>query len=240
MRTNVPIAVRTLRRRHRLRQDDLGRQAGVSRDVVSRAELGELDGMTIGLLARLANALDGSLVVEVRWQGAELDRLVDRAHAATQEAVVGRLRASGWIAHVEVSFNHYGDRGRCDVVAWHPGMQVVLVVEVKSRVGDVQATLGALDVKRRLGGILAKQLGWPEPTVVVAALALTEARTTRRVLTRHPSLFGRFALRGRAALSWLRRPSGAAADLLWFEVLPDSFEGRTKGADRVRADRPAG
>jgi hypothetical protein len=70
----------------------------------------------------------------------------------------------------EVSFNHYGDRGSCDLVALHPGAQALLVVEVKSRLGDVQDTLRRLDTKARLGPMLAEQLGWPRPQLVGRAL----------------------------------------------------------------------
>ncbi len=81
MRTNVPIAMRRLRVRHRWRQEDLGRRAGLSRDAVSRAERGALEGITVGSLSRLVEVLDATLVVEIRWQGADLDRLIDREHA---------------------------------------------------------------------------------------------------------------------------------------------------------------
>jgi len=236
----MALAVRTLRRRRRWRQLDLGTRAGVSRDLISRIERGELDGITLGSLEDVAKALDGSLVVELRWQGADLDRLVDRIHAAVQDAVVGRLRAASWLTYPEVSFNHYGDRGRCDILAWHPATRMLLVVEVKSRIGDLQDTLGSLDVKARLGHVLAKQIGHDGAAGVVRALVLAENHTTRRLLARHSSLFGRFSLRGRAAMTWIRAPIGAPTGLLWFETVTDSYDSRTNSVRRVRAGRPAG
>lgn len=240
MRTNIPIAVRTLRRRNRWRQRDLAEQAGLSRNVISRIERGALAGMRVDALSRVVRALDASLAVEVRWQGADLDRLVDRAHAAVQEAVVGRLRAAGWLAYVEVSFNHYGDRGRCDVVGWQPATRTLLVLEVKSRLGDLQETLGTLHMKARLGDHLARQIGWAPPALVVPALVVAENRTMRRLLARHPSLFGGFSMRGRAAMAWVRTQHGAPSGLLWFEnVLTDSPEVSATRRERVRAGRPA-
>lgn len=238
MRTNVPEAMRALRRRQRLRQEDLGRRAGLSRDAVSRAESGELEGLTLGSLARLAEAADGILVVEVRWRGADLDRLIDSAHAAVQDAAARRVGSAGWLARAEVSFNHYGDRGRCDLLAWHPRTRTLLVVEVKSRLGDIQDTLGRLDVKVRLGAILAGQVGWGQPAWVVPALVLGDDRTSRRVLSRHESLFRRYGTRGRIALAWLRAPV-ATSGLIWFERT-DSDQRRVIGPQRVRATRPAG
>ena len=97
-----------------------------------------MESLTVGTLSRLVDALDATLVVEIRWQGADLDRLIDREHAHLQEATARRLASRGWMVRAEVSFNHYGDRGSCDLVAWHPGSRTMLVVEVKSRIGNLQ------------------------------------------------------------------------------------------------------
>lgn len=238
MRTNVPDAIRVLRRERGWRQEDLGQHAALSRDTVSRAERGTLDGLTLGALARLAGALDASLVVEVRWRGADLDRLIDRAHAALQNAAAERLGQAGWVTRAEVSFNHYGDRGRCDLLAWHPSSSSLVVVEIKSRIGDVQEMLGRLDVKVRLGPLLAGQCGWPQPASVVPALVLQDDRATRAVLGRHAAIFARYGLRGRAALAWLRSPISASG-LVWFEGA-DSDQARTTRPGRVRIGRTAG
>lgn len=241
MRTNVPTAMRELRRQRRWRQEDLGTRAGLSRDAVHRAERGSLDGLTVGSLSRLVAALDATLSVEIRWQGAALDRLVDRAHAQLQDAAARRLMSAKWTVRPEVSFNHYGDRGRCDLVAWHPRTSTMLIVEAKSRLGDIQDTLGRLDVKVRNGGVIAHELDWSRPARVVAALVLAEDRTTRRVMDRHAALFAAFNVRGRAALRALRRPPDVRiGGLLWFERLSDSDEGRTRVVRRVRPSGAAG
>jgi transcriptional regulator with XRE-family HTH domain len=240
MRTNVPSAMRALRRMRRWRQADLGRRANLSRDPVSRFERGQLDGMTIGSLDALAGALGATLVVDLRWRGAELDRLVDRLHAEVQEAAARRLTRAGWLVRAEVTFNHYGDRGACDLVALHPATGCVLVVEVKSRLGNVQETLHRLDTKARLGGLLAQQLGWPRPGSVARALVLAELRSTRRVLARHPELFAGFPVRGRRATRWLRRPMVGRVGVLWFEVASDAGDSRVTADRRVRSGPAAG
>jgi len=240
MRTNLPIAMRTLRTRRHWRQQDLGTRAGLSRDAVSRAERGQLDGLTVGTLARLVAALDATLVVEVRWQGADLDRLVDGRHALLQEATARRMTAAGWLVQVEVSFNHFGDRGSCDLVGWHPATRTILIAEAKSRLGNLQETLRRLDVKARLGGVIAAELNWPHPAAVARGLVLAEDRTTRRLLERHEALFAPFTTRGWAVGRWLRRPSAGGAALLWFESLPDSAHSRTTDEVRVRLGRRAG
>lgn len=240
LRTNVPAALRALRKRRRWRQHDLGVRAGLSRDPVSRLERGRLAGVTIGSLDALATAVGATLVVDLRWQGADLDRLIDRQHAALQETVARRLTRSGWMVRAEVSFNHYGDRGSCDLVAWHPREAIVLIVEVKSRLGNIQETLHRLDTKARLGHILAQQLGWPRPSSVARALVLREHGVTRRQLQRHASLFASYAIRGRSAVGWLQRPVAGHAALLWLQGSPDSAALRTVRGQRGQSSSRAG
>jgi len=194
--------------------------------------------MTIGSLDALAGALGATLVVDLRWRGADLDRLIDRLHAEVQEAA-SRLTRAGWLVRAEVTFNHYGDRGACDLVALHPATGVLAVVEVKSRLGNVQEMLHRLDTKARLGGLLAQQLGWPRPTSLARALVLAESRSTRRVLARHPALFAAFPLRGRPATRWLRRPAAGRLGIVWFEVASDAADSRVTEDRRVRTRPPA-
>lgn len=240
MRTNIPIAMRVLRARHGLRQVDLAARAHLGRDSISRLEMGRLDGMTIGSLDRVVAAFDATLVVEMRWRGADLDRLLDRAHAHLADAAARRLARDGWVTRAEVSFNHYGDRGSCDLVARHPPTRTLLIVEVKSRIGNVQETLHRLDVKARLGSILARQLEWPAPTWVVRALVLPDDRTARRTLATHRGLFTPFAPRGRTALGWLRAPHTGAEAVLWFEKPADSAVASATRVRRVPRNASAG
>jgi hypothetical protein len=196
--------------------------------------------MTVGSLDAIATALGATLVVDLRWQGANLDRLVDREHAALQEVVARRLTRSGWMVRAEVSFNHYGDRGSCDLLAWFPSTGTLLVVEVKSRLGNIQETLHRLDTKARLGGVLAQQLAWPRPAGVTRALVLAEHSTNRRQLERHAALFSSFSVRGRAAIAWIGSPSAGPVALLWLQASSDSSEGRAGSVRLVNSRRAAG
>jgi transcriptional regulator with XRE-family HTH domain len=235
LRTNVGRAVIFLRRKASWRQADLGTHAGVSRESVSRIERGRISAVTVGTLTNIASALGASLNVELRWRGEQLDRLMDASHAALQESMVRQYRASGWRSEVEVSFNWYGDRGRVDAVAFHEETGTMLIVEVKVRLGDVQDTLGKLDVKARLGPQLARQISWPQPTRVVPCLVVADGRTARRTAADHAALFARFNLRGRAARRWLEAPtSEPVTGVLLFEPLPDSHGVTTKRVVRRR------
>lgn len=223
MFTNIERAIRTLRRHRRWTQSALASHAGVSREMVSRIERGDVTGMTIGSLDRVAQALGATLGVELRWRGAGLDRLLDSAHARLQQDFARWLTSIGWVVHVEVSFNHYGDRGRVDIVALHPTLRNVLVVEIKSALGDIQETVGRLDVKARLGRVIAAELGWNQVAAVVPVLVISDSRAVRRLVAEHEALFHRYGLRGRGATSWLRRSAGIPpAGLLWLAPSPDS------------------
>lgn len=238
VRQNLSRATRFLRRRRGWRQRDLAARGGVSRETVSRLERGGIDGMTVAALDRLASALGATLVIELRWHGEQLDRLMDSAHAALEELTVQALRATNWMSEVEVSFNWYGDRGRCDAVAFDPGTRTLLIVEAKTRLGDVQDLLGRLDVKVRLGKQIAHQIGWPEPARVIPCLVVADGRTARRVVASHAALFARFTHRGRAADRWLAAPDSDehVGGLLIFESLPDSHHATARSP--IRTPKP--
>lgn len=223
MLTNVPRAVRVLRLAKGWPQRVLGLRANVSREMVSRCELGEIRGMTIASIEQIASALGASIHLQLRWRGEELDRLMDAAHAALQAGTAEMLTSLGWIVRVEVSFNHYGDRGRVDLLAFHPIVRAILVVEIKSGIGDIQDLLGRLDIKVRLGRHLAQELGWSDVQTVIPALVIGDSRLARRTIQAHAALFARFRMRGRTALAWLRRPTdGDVGGLIWFAERPDS------------------
>lgn len=132
------------------------------------------------------------------------------------------LEDLGWDVRVEVSFNHYGDRGRVDVLAWHRASRTLGVVEIKSRMDNAEETLGRIDVKTRLARGIAAQFGW-HAAHVVPMLVLAEGTTQRRHLAQRAALFRRFGLRGRAAAAWMRRPQPARPiGVLLFLKLPDS------------------
>lgn len=225
-----------------MRQEDVAVRAGVSRRVVQRIEAGDWRGVTFGIFQRAADTLGARFYAGLDWNGAQLDRLVDAGHAELQNAIVTMLRALGWLVAVEASFNHYGDRGRYDVLAYHPLTGIILVVEVKTAVGDVQATLGTLDVKVRLAPIVARQHGWSEAVSAVPALVLADERQQHRVVRAHEALFWRFALRGRAARAWLKRPATGAEGLLLNFPLTNARQVSVRAASpgtRVRRKGPA-
>ena len=226
---NVPRAVRALRLHAGWTQTALGGRAGLSRHQVSRAERALLGGLTLGTLDLMATALGATLHVQMRSRGEALDRLLDAQHARIQQEVAAMLVGFGWLVQAEVSFNHFGDRGRVDLIAFHPRYGVLVVTEVKSGIGDLQDTFGRLDVKARLGEQIARDLGWTGVTCVVAALVIGNSRAARRAVAEHAALFAQFATRGRQAVAWLRKPATPPpSGLLWFLSRPDARQARTR------------
>jgi transcriptional regulator with XRE-family HTH domain len=238
--------MRALRLRADRRQADVAREAHVSRQLISKVEAGDLDGVSIGRLRRIAASLGADLDLRVRWRGEGLDRLLDAARAGLVEGVVSMLMAAGWETAVEVSFSIRGERGSVDVVALHRRSAAILIVEVKTVVPDAGGMLSTLDRKGRLGPEIAKQLGWPCASVS-RLLVIGDSSTTRR---RVAALAATFATalpsRNWAVKRWLQTPTESLAGVLF---LPFATAGGARrsptGRTRVRcgakvAGRPNG
>ena len=197
---------KALRIRKGLRQEDLAAEAGVSRGAIARIEHGRAEKVTVETLERLARPLGARVVCRLTWQGEGLDRLLDADHAAIVEQVVRILGDFGWVVATEVSFNIWGERGSIDILAFHPGARILLVVEVKSVVPDVQATLVTLDRKERLAIEIGRARGW-DAVGVAKLLVIRDDRTARRRIDRHAATFGNaFPDRIARIRAWLRAP----------------------------------
>ena len=206
---------RTLRVRQRLTQVELSARAGVSRRAVSMLERGHGRRLSIGTVEVMLTLLGARLDIRMWWNGPELDRLLDAAHASVGASVKRRLERWGWRVRVEVSYNRFGERGRIDLLAFQPATRTLLVIEIKTDLVDVQALLGSLDVKSRLAAGVARDLGWSVRSAV-RAIVFIEDDAIRRRIRQLDTLFDRDPLRGRAATGWLRRPSEPPTGLLWF------------------------
>ncbi len=215
---------------------DLAARARVSRTQVSDLELGHAERLSLPAARRIAATVDIRLGWDIGAIRVELARLRDADHAAIAEHLVRLLVSDGWLVLPEASYNHFGERGRIDLLAYHPGDRTLLVIEVKTLLIDVQDLLGNLDVKVRLAGGVARSRGW-RPEVVVPLLAVLEGTTNRRHLAAHVGLFARFKVRGRSALSWLRGTTARRAEasgLLLFVQLPSVGRGGISRAGRRR------
>ncbi len=180
--------IRALRRHRSWRQLDLARRARVSRAFISRVEGGGAGRVPGEKLERVTAALGARLDMRVSWNGEALDRLMDEGHADLVERMARTLERHDWFAIPEVSFNVRGERGSVDILGFHPATRAALIVEVKSAVPDVQATLMAIDRKARLAPALARERGW-HTVSVTRLLVIGESSTARRRIAAHASTF---------------------------------------------------
>ncbi|MGZ6341007.1 MAG: hypothetical protein ACXWMX_04100 [Candidatus Limnocylindrales bacterium] len=164
---------------------------------------------------------------------------MNTGHAAMHEAIAGLLsRTSGWVAAPEVSFSIYGERGVIDVLAWHGGRRVLLVIELKTHLADPQALVAQVDRYRRLAVKVARERGWVADTVS-CWVVVAEGSTSRRRLAAHTGLLRTaFPADGRAIAGWLADPTRPLAALSFLSI----GHGRNVSAVSrriVRVRRPA-
>lgn len=220
---------------------DLAAKASVSASAISRIERGRLDTVSVGTLRKVAEALDASVDLRIRWNGEGLDRLLDQAHAGLVERLVALLRAEGWMVEVEVSFSIRGERGSVDVLGYHQATGTVLISEVKSVVPDSQATLIGIDRKARLAPEIARARGWT-CRWVARLLVVGDSSTSRRRIDALAATYRTaFPISGAEVRRWLRRPDVPISGLLFLPYSqPTHARTSTTGMQRVRRPRSRG
>ena len=231
---------RALRQRLRLRQADVGVRAGLSQGAVSLVERGHLDRLPIRRVRRLFAVFDAEVVLVVRWRGGEIDRLLDKAHAALGSVVTSHLTALGWELQPEVSYSVYGERGSIDLLGWHARSRALLVIELKTEITSVEETLRRHDAKVRLAPAIAvSRFGW-EARSTSRLLALPADRTSRRQIARHEALFARtYALRTVAVRRWLVAPVGSMTGIAFVSDTAGQRAGQpAKAPRRIQTIKP--
>jgi hypothetical protein len=187
---------------------------GISQQTVSRLERGEFDQLSLRTIRAVYEKVGAEYRADPRWRGAEVDRLLDDAHASLVGATSTLLRCSGWDVAVEVTFSSYGERGSIDILAFHNTSQALLVIEVKSSLASVEELLRRLDVKARLAPRIAADAWGVRADRASRLVILPATRTERRHVDRHGNVLSvALPMRGRRALAWLRTPEGILAGL---------------------------
>jgi transcriptional regulator with XRE-family HTH domain len=234
------IAVRARRHQRGWRLDDLAAAAGVGPGVCGLLERGHAGRLSVRTARAIVGAVDLPLAWDIGWQRQEIERLLDADHSSLAAAIAHELQAAGWSIRSEVSFNHFGDRGRIDILAFHPPTRILLVIEIKTLVVDAQDLLGSLDVKARVAPTVLEGIGWQRSAAVIPAIVLADGSTVRRHVQRLGPLLGRYGLRGREATAWLAHPVLGHTGLLIFRKLPfrNGVDRRRAGRRRVRIRRP--
>jgi transcriptional regulator with XRE-family HTH domain len=232
----VGRGLRRLRHRRTWTQEQVATRSGESQDSVSRVERGHLGDMPLRRVRAIAKALDAEVVVALRWRGGDLDRVMDEGHATLVGVVSALLEASGWVTRTEVSYSVYGERGSIDLLAWHSPTRTLLVVEVKTELTSVEATLRKHDEKVRLARqIVAERFGWQAGSVS-RLLVLPDLSTPRRLVERHGrAMANAYPMRGVAVRAWMRAPgAGGLTSGILFVSATQEARGRRGPISRKR------
>ncbi len=244
MEQRVGAAIRAVRRRRGWRQSDVAREAGTSPSTVCRIEHGHLASYSFRTADRVAATLGIRLDIVQRWRGGELDRLLNSGHSAMHELVARRLGAMpGWRFAPEVSFSFYGERGVIDVLAWHEARQMLLVIELKTAIVDVQDLLASMDRRRRLAARIGRERGWATDGAPVSAwVVIADTRTTRARLAAHSAVLrAAFPTDGRTIPGWLADPRSRLAAFSFLQVVHQrNGKSGPGGTERVRRGYDAG
>jgi transcriptional regulator with XRE-family HTH domain len=211
----VGACFRAERRRRGLRQVDVAAIAGVTQQTVSQVENGRAGDMTLRTMRQICAAMEIRVELGLRTRGPDLGRLADARHARLVSAVVALL-GPAWRCIPEYSFNDYGDRGSVDVLAWNEAAGALLLIEVKSEIVALQATLRSMNVKDRvLPKVVSRDHLW-RPGAVGSVLVLPDESTARRQVASHsPAFDAALPARTVAVRRWVRAPSGHLRGV-WF------------------------
>jgi transcriptional regulator with XRE-family HTH domain len=231
----VGLVFRAIRRSKHLRQIDVGNAAGLSQQLVSDLERGWIRRMTVERVRSIGAVLEIEMPFGPRWRGPELRRLLDDDHAAIVGIAVRHLQGLGWSVLVEWSFNHYGERGSVDVVAWQPTLRALAIIEVKTRIVDLQDLLATHDRKVRIGTrLLPREHGWV-PRSIGRIVVVPDRSAVRAAVDRHGAVLSAvLPARTREIRRWVQSPDGNAAGI-WF--IPDTARGGTKRPQRGREEQ---
>jgi transcriptional regulator with XRE-family HTH domain len=221
---------RTVRIQRGLRQRDLGDLAGCSQRWVAELELGRLDAMSIGTVRAVGDILELRVTVDAWWRRGDGIRLLDAVHASLVERTLRTLTEAGWLVVPEWSFNHFGERGSVDIIAWHDATRTLLIIEVKSRLDDVQELLHTFGRKVRLApDLLAKERGWV-PANIATMLVVGDGNASREVVRRHATTFDtRWPERTARCKAFVRGPDSGTSPFrggIWFVPAEDGPTGR--------------
>jgi transcriptional regulator with XRE-family HTH domain len=170
----VGETVKTTRKNARWSQRELSRRSGVSQAQICRIERGTCRNLEVGVIDRLFVALG------IRyWLAADVPRVTrpqsDQVHARCSAYSTRRLVSDGWLVKREVEIGTDRSRGWIDILAFHPGSGVLLVIEIKTELPDLGAVERSMNWYEREAVRAARRFGW-RPSWVGSALLLLHSR----------------------------------------------------------------
>ena len=190
--------MRSGRLSRRWTQEQLAARARVSRSMIAVVEAGSASA-SFDTLDRIARALDGELIIDLRLPTVigRADQN-DAAHARCVAAARRSLERRGYVCAVEREIVDGRLRGWIDLLAFDPASGRLLVVEVKTELRDLGGLQRQVGWYQRAAPTVAGALGWTvHATIVVVVFLATDANDSALVANRD-TLAAAFPLRGRA------------------------------------------
>ena len=191
------LIVRDIRSALGWSQRRLAATARVSQAWVSLIERGRCPDASIETIDRLLCAMGATLTFDVRAPFLANQRQRDLVHVRCSIHVARRLERAGWKVAREVEVRGNRSRGWIDLLAWHPGTGLILVIEVKTELRDLGAIERTFGWYEREAWAAARRLGWRPRRVLGVLLVLSTAEVDERVRANRDALFREFPLRAR-------------------------------------------
>ena len=180
----------------------------------------------------------------------DLDRLLNARHSELHELVARHFaeQLPEWVLQPEVSFAVYGERGIVDILAWHPRLRALLVIELKTDIADVNELVGTVDRKGRHAIRIAidRRLDRPTGSAAFGTRSGSSSRAatrTRRRIQAHSAMLRAAFPGGRSGDRRLAATAGSIGPgaLLLARFQPSDrlgavsapFAGFRRAADRV-------
>jgi len=206
-----PLIGRTIRQTRlalKLTQAQIGEAVGLSQTEISAIERAIYPALPLATAVRVLEALD--IRVELRLVPpyvAGRGESSDEAHARCVGYVARRLEQAGWQVAREVPVGGSRWRGFIDVLAFHPGARVLLIIEVKTEIADVGEIDRQMSSYERDAWSAAHGLGW-RPATALGALVLLATEANDASVRRHRDVFGgAYSIDGRALGRLVRSPA---------------------------------
>lgn len=194
----VGETIASIRRQIGWSQRELARRAGLSQAMVCAIENGRVRNVTFRSAQRLLAAMGGRLRISVDAPFLrDRQHQLEPVHARCSAHVATRLRRDGWQVATEVEIGGDRSRGWIDLLAFHPALGTLLVIEIKTEIRDFGAIERALGWYEREGRVAARRRGWqPRRTLGCLLLLATEANDVR-VAANRASFVAEFPTRAR-------------------------------------------
>jgi transcriptional regulator with XRE-family HTH domain len=201
----IAATVLEARRARGWTQARLARAAAVSQTLISAIERCAVPDLPVSTSVRVLRALD--IPFDLRLARPLVTGLVrDAAHARCVAYTARRLEAHGFLVKTEVEVHGPGWFGFIDVLAFHPGSHILLVIDLKTELWDLGELQRQLVRYERTAWDAARALGWRARSVTGGVLLLATDANDRRMATERAWFDREFTVRHRELMDLVDAP----------------------------------